>query len=490
MSLVDSIRSFIGKVVGRLLPTKEIERELKVKTSISGIMQDSISLWADMYANLPPWSSETKCLNLPATISSEFARLILTEYSFEVTGSPMADYINTQIQRVLNPLHIEKHVELWAALGGIALKPYIQDMDEDGAVEIAVDVHQADDFYPLRFDSNGILTSAVFMETIRRGDMVYTRLEEHTLDGNLYTVINKAYEAKIYEGMQETEISANRFQKEIPLTEVEEWSALQPEVEIQNVKTPLFVYLKTPLANNVDKDSPLGAAVFHRAVEAIEEADKKWGNVIWEYKSKKAKIFADDSLFTTNQYGEPILSLEDQDLFRTFHSGGGIDAPMEQLIHEYSPEIRDTSLFNGLNEDLMQIEKLVGLAIGTISHPQDVQKTATEINSSKKRSYHTVSLMQVALEEALKQLVEVMRTYALLYGIVPDGKIDVTCSWGDGVLEDVELEAARRWSWVMAGYYKPEKFFAWYMGCSEEEALELIPPEKLKPAESFPDENE
>ena len=48
---------------------------------------------------------------------------------------------------------------------------------------------------------------------------------------------------------------------------------------------------------------------------------------------------------------------------------------------------------------------------------------------------------------------------------------------GDGVLEDTEVEYQRRWSMVLAGKLKIEKFYAWYFGCTEEEAKEYIPEE-------------
>lgn len=54
---------------------------------------------------------------------------------------------------------------------------------------------------------------------------------------------------------------------------------------------------------------------------------------------------------------------------------------------------------------------------------------------------------------------------------------------GDGVLEDTEVEYQRRWSMVLAGKLKIEKFYAWYFGCTEEEAKEYIPEENTYPPE-------
>lgn len=62
--------------------------------------------------------------------------------------------------------------------------------------------------------------------------------------------------------------------------------------------------------------------------------------------------------------------------------------------------------------------------------------------------------------------------------------LDSNCNWGDGVLEDTEAEYQRRWSMVVAGKLKTETFLAWYFGCSEEEAKNMMP----EPVARFPTE--
>ena len=153
------------------------------------------------------------------------------------------------------------------------------------------------------------------------------------------------------------------------------------------------------------------------------------------------------------------------------------------MIQPYSPDIRDSSMFKGLDELLRRVEFLCGLAYGTLSNPNQVDRTATEIKASKQRSYTTVSNMQKAWDNGLDSLIEIMNTLCDLYGITPAGEIQKLCSWGDGVLEDTEVEYQRRWSMVLAGKLKVEKFYAWYFGCTEEEAKEYIPEENTYPPE-------
>ena len=88
---------------------------------------------------------------------------------------------------------------------------------------------------------------------------------------------------------------------------------------------------------------------------------------------------------------------------------------------------------------------------------------------------YTVSLMQDEWNNGLQQLSMAIQEIAVLYNICPAGNVETTITFGDGVLEDTDVEYQRRWSMVMANKLKPELFLAWYFGCSEEEAKEMMP---------------
>ena len=83
--------------------------------------------------------------------------------------------------------------------------------------------------------------------------------------------------------------------------------------------------------------------------------------------------------------------------------------------------------------------------------------------------------MQKAWQDGFKNLTYAMRTLAILYEMAPDSEVEVNCTWGDGILEDTDMEYQRRWSMVVSNKLKPELFLAWYFGCSEEEAAAMMP---------------
>lgn len=482
-----AIGDFFRKLVRRMFPKQTLEKKLKVQIATSSVMDNAIQLWLRMYQNHPPWmggKSEVRCLNLPATISEEMARLVLTEFEIDVTGSARATFIRECLDTLL--ANMNNIVEMWSALGGVVLKPYATGTDPatGDPNDIMVDIVLANRFYPTAFNSNREMTGAVFVDTKRIGDYLYTRLEYHALEGEHYTIINRAFRSeRLYSTTtEENSVTANNpLAEEVPLASVDEWKGLEPKVELDDMEKPMFVYIKVPRANNVDTHSPLGASVFARAVEVIEEVDKQYSRTLWEYEAKEAAIDADETLFQKIR-GKMVLPEGRARLFRLYSFD---DADKGGFLQAYSPEIRDSSMFNGLNKLFREVESLCGLAYGTISDVNEVERTATEVKASKHRSYTTVNAMQKAWETGLRDLIAVMDHLCWMYEMTPEGKIDTTITWGDGVLEDTEAEYQRRWQMVMAGRYKPERFLSWYFGCSEAEALEMIPQASPSP---FPPE--
>ena len=479
-----SIGNFIRKWVRKLLPRNSIEKEMKVQIAVSSSMDNAIQLWKDMYENHPPWSGNdgVVCTNIPATIAEEMARLVLTEFDMEVTGSQMADFINKQLKRELTDLDIQ--VERYCAKGGIVLKPYVSVGADGQPNKIEIDFVEADQFYPTAFNSKREIMSAIFLQHKRIGEYLYTRLEYHEFSGNSITIMNKAYRSERISAYTDDEdtIIDRPFDEEVPLSDVEEWAGLSEEpVTINNVEKPLFVYIKTSKSNNIDSSSPLGVSIYSKAIELIQEADRMMGQIVWEYDAKEAAIHVSEEFLRKDKHGKPVLPEGREKLYRSFEEGSGNN----KLFDVYSPDIRDSPLFNGLNKILKKIEWNVGFAYGTLSDPNEFEKTAEEIKSSKQRSYRTASRLQSAWQKGFEDLVDAMVVLINLYRIVPNGTVNVNCNWGDSVLEDTDKEYQRRWAMVVAGKLKLEKFIAWYFGCTEEEALDYIPD---APEDDFPPE--
>lgn len=443
----------IGQVIRKMLGREKIKDAIGVEVAVSDKMANEIDLWAKMYKNEPPWKEKNiKLCGLPAAIAGEFARLVTLELKTEVTGN---DFINEEYQAVISD--IRKYTEYACAKGGLAMKPYAS----EGHIE--VDMVQADRFFPTKFNSRGEVTAAVFAESLTVGKKVYTRLEYHQHEGTMYHINNKAF---VKQDLDNVEVLG----KEVPLTAIPEWANLQEEVTLKNVKMPLFAYFKIPNANNVDDTSPLGASVYSRAINDIKEADNQWTRLLWEFEGSELAIDADITLFKKDDKGNYEFPKGKDRLFRMMD----LDDNAEKY-KVFAPAIRDENLINGFNAILRRIEFNVGLAYGTLSDPNTVDKTAEEIKASKQRSYSTVSDIQKSLQTALEQLVYAMDVMAQLSGLSGRKKYEMSFDWDDSIVIDKEQELASMQQDAVAGFIRKELYVAAKYGVSEEEALKMMP---------------
>ncbi len=454
--------TWIRGVFSKMLHISDAKRALKVDVAISSDMQTAIDQWAEMFMGKAPWLDDTtQSLGLPAAIAGEIARLVTVELESTITGSPRADYLHGEYARMLSDLRSQ--VETAAAGGGLVFKPYL-----DGE-HIAVDCVPAWRFFPTAFNSRREVTGAVFVEQVTKGKTYYTRMEHHQLTDEGYTIRNLAFSSP----------TQGTLGNQCSLAEVDEWADLEPELTIRykNGTAPegvLFAYFRMPFGNTVDPESPLGVSVYSRAVGLIKEADRQYSRILWEYEGSELAIDASQgALQVKGPDGKaPVLPPRSKRLFRELAIDQGQSGDLYKV---FNPEIRDTSLFNGLDKILKRIEFNCNLAYGTLSDPQNVDKTAEEIRSSKQRSYSAVCDVQQSLQDALEHLVWSMDFYATLYKLAPRGEYEVNFTWGDGILQDTDKEYMRRKEMVDNGYLRPEKFVAWYFGISEEEAKGYMP---------------
>lgn len=455
-----SIITKIKEVFRRLFTRQNIQSKINTTIAVSDKMAAAIDLWTRCYKNHPPWrydengKEKVKTLNLPAIIASELSRLVTTELESSVENKTLDEAYQTVVR------DLRYCCELGCAGGGLAFKP----VPENG--RISVDYVSAESFFPTDYDTNGDITGAIFVDKLTKGDTVYTKLEQHRLEGKQYTIRNYAFKNET----QDPDVTID-LGRPIPLTDVPEWAAIEEEKVIAPVLAPLFAYFKMPGTNPIDKTSPLGVSCFAKALEQIEQADRQYDRLLWEYEGSELAIDVDMTWFKQDKTtGFWELPKGKDRLFRMHNMDDG-----DTKYNVFSPAIRDASLFNGLDNLLKRIEFNCGLSYGTISDPQNVDKTATEIISSKQRLYSTVKDIQLSLEDALQQLIYAMSVWMDLSGqTVPVGP-EVTFNWDDSIVIDKQAELLAMQQDVASGILRPEIYLAKKYGVTEKEALKMMP---------------
>ena len=493
MSLLTTIVNKFKKAVRKTSGNIKIEDVIN-SAIVSSKMNSALNLWGCMYEDKAPWLHEptlqdptrVASMGIPAFIASEKARMATLEMKSEITAPQTDDEVTSTNERAefLNKQYQEKvianlrpQLEYGIAKGGLVIKPYpIIDENNIKNSQFAFDFIQAGGFYPIAFDNSGKVTEGAFIQRKVDRENVYTRLEHHKLDKNTVIITNRAFKNNVNQSNAIKNISD--LGREIPLTAVSEWANIKPEQQIVNVDKLLFAYFKMPEANTIDLYSPLGVSGYSRAVKLIKEADKQYSRLLWEFEGGELAIDVDRTAMTEQPYynEEGVLKTKlsmsslQQRLFRTTN----IDTSVGDTYNVFSPALRDVSLINGLNEILKRIEDVTGLSRGTLSDTNLDAKTATEIISSKQRSYSANFDIQKALQKALEDVVYIMNVYCTLYGITSEGEYAVSFDWDDSILVNKDEELNKLIMLMQNGLASKAELRMWYFGETKERAKQAL----------------
>lgn len=476
-TMFSKIMAMIRQVIRKMLPLKTVEQVERIETPLSTEMINALDEWYKAYCNQAPWVNDdtVKSMNLPAMIASEIARQVTLEMQWNITGktagessdeealeavdNPRAVYLREEFTKLIAELR--KKLEQGCAAGGMAVRPYPN--TEDGHIYFGWTMDWS--LYPVAFDENGDLKDVIFRDIYQDGDITYTRLERHTVDGKNVHVTQRVFKSKF----------KDQVGTEVPLSAVDQWKNLQPEATLHGTDGQMFGWFKVAAANNVDVDSPMGISVFHKALKVIKQADIQYSRLLWEFEGSELAIDVDPLALRPQKpdgksgYGEAkyeLPKLNDR-LFR----GVNLD---EDHYSVFSPAIRDTALLNGLNRLLMMVEDLSGLSRGTLSDAPLEARTATELRILRQRTYATIADNQAALERCLRDVVRAMDKYATIYHLAPEGEYELSFEWDDSILTDRAQEMTERLELMSQGIISKAEMRQWYTGETEPQAQAAI----------------
>jgi len=360
-----------------------------------------------------------------------------------------AEFLKATFEGLLDVLRLK--LEVGCAAGGMIVKP----CPDPAKGRIYFDFAPDWSLYPLAFDGAGNLSDVIIPDVFRDGEAIYTRLERHTLNGEDVNITQR-----VFKSTREDSLGT-----EVPLTSVERWSALEPEVTVTGAGGMLFGWFKVAAANTVDADCALGASVFAKAVDVAREIDLQYSRLLWEFEGGELAVDVDPTALyeKSDGKGHKLPKLNER-LFRA------VDTGAESTYEVFAPTLRDASLVNGLNQLLIRFEDLCGLSRGTFSDANVDARTATELRIVKQRSYATVADNQKALEKCLRDVLRAMDVYATLYNLAPAGEWAASFEWDDSILTDVDAQLQQRLLLVNSGVMSKAELRQWYLGESEQQA--------------------
>lgn len=366
------------------------------------------------------------------TAAKKIASLVFNEQAEIKLDDEQADkFIKTQLQNDRFTKNFERYLESCLALGGLAMRPYV---DDD---RVRVSFIQAPVFLPLQSNTQDVSSAAIVTKTIKtegNKQKYYTLIEFHEWSKDGYTITNELYKSD----------NQNVVGSRVLLSEL--YEDLEEVVELNGLSRPLFTYLKTPGMNNKDINSPLGLSIFDNAKTTIDFLNATYDEFMWEVKMGQRRVAVPSQMIKTeyNQDGDNVVVKREfeagHNVYEQFDSG---DIDKGIGITDLTTPIRSDDYIKAINKGLSLFEMQIGVSAGMFSFDGKSMKTATEIVSENSDTYQMrnsiVSLVEQSLKELIISMLELAKAYKLYSGNIPEmDKISVNLD--DGVFTDRNAE--------------------------------------------------
>ena len=371
-------------------------------------------------------------LPIGRTAAKKIASLVFNEQAeIKLDDEQANKFIQQQLQDDRFTKNFERYLESCLALGGLAMRPYI-----DGD-RVRVSFIQAPVFLPLQSNTQDVSSAAIVTKTIKADgnkQRYYTLIEFHEWSNDKYTVSNELYRSD----------NQNVIGSRVPLSEI--YEDLEEVVELNGLSRPLFTYLRPPGMNNKDINSPLGLSIFDNAKTTIDFLNTTYDEFMWEVKMGQRRVAVPTQMIKAeyNQDGENVVVKREfeagHNVYEQFDSG---DIDKGIGITDLTTPIRSDDYIKAINEGLALFEMQIGVSAGMFSFDGKSMKTATEIVSENSDTYQMrnsiVSLVEQSLRELIISMLELAKAYKLYSGEIPEmDKISVNLD--DGVFTDRNAE--------------------------------------------------
>lgn len=416
-------------------------------------------------------------LPIARTASKKIASLVYNEQA-EITSDNKSvdEFISYTLDNDRFNKNFEHYLESGLALGGLAMRPYV-----DGD-RIRVAFVQAPVFLPLQSNTQDVSNAAILTKTIKsegRKNVYYTLVEFHewvtadgkeqgsTKDKSYYRITNELYKSDISDALGQR----------VNLSEL--YPDLEPVTMFKDLSRPLFTYLKTPGMNNKDINSPLGLSIFDNAKTTIDFINRTYDEFMWEVKMGQRRVIIPEQLTKlTAQREDGSITFKrrfetDQNIY-TQLGGGDMDA---NSIKDITTPIRSNDYITAISEGLKLFEMQIGVSAGMFSFDGKSMKTATEVVSENSDTYQMRNSIAALVEQSIKELCvsicELGKATGLYKGEIPELE-DISVNLDDGVFTDRNAELAYWMQMVSAGFAPQRLGIQKTLNVSEEEAKDYL----------------
>ena len=430
------------------------------------------------YTNTDGDRKHRKLNHLPIarTASKKIASLVYNEQA-EITADDdtLNDFLNDMLGNDRFNKNFERYLESCLALGGLAMRPYV-----DGD-KIRVAFIQAPVFLPLQSNTQDVSSAAILTKTIKsegKNNVYYTLVEFHewvtkdgdtygsTKDKSLYRITNELYKSR----------TDSTLGERVNLSEL--YPDLEPVTVLKDLSRPLFTYLKTPGMNNKDINSPLGLSIFDNAKTTIDFINRTYDEFMWEVKMGQRRVLVPEQMTQLKVQDEQgnITFKRRFDVEQNVYMQVGASNMDSGSITDLTTPIRSSDYISAIAEGLKLFEMQIGVSSGMFTFDGQGVKTATEIVSENSDTYQMrnsiVALVEQSIKELCVSMCELGKAVGLYKGTIPELD-DISVNLDDGVFTDRHAELDYWAKMVAAGLAPKTMAIEKTLNVTEEQAKEI-----------------
>ena len=430
------------------------------------------------YTNTDGDRKHRKLHHLPIarTAAKKIATLVYNEQAeISADDDTLNDFLNDMLGNDRFNKNFERYLESCLALGGLAMRPYV-----DGD-KVRVAFIQAPVFLPLQSNTQDVSSAAILTKAIKsegKNNVYYTLVEFHewvtkdgseygsTKDKSLYRVTNELYKSR----------TDSTLGERVNLSEL--YPDLEPVTVLKDLSRPLFTYLKTPGMNNKDINSPLGLSIFDNAKTTIDFINRTYDEFMWEVKMGQRRVLVPEQmtqLKVQDEQGNITFKRRfdvEQNVYMQI-AAGNMDSGN---ITDLTTPIRSSDYISAIAEGLKLFEMQIGVSNGMFTFDGQGVKTATEIVSENSDTYQMrnsiVALVEQSIRELCVSMCELGKAVGLYKGTIPELD-DISVNLDDGVFTDRHAELDYWMKMVAAGLAPKTMAIAKTLNVTEEQAEEI-----------------
>lgn len=457
----------------------DAEKAFGVETYLSPEMDAAIKLWGQLESGKPPWlkDSDGRTVSFWNTIAEEWAKLITQNIDIKVQGIRSGE-IPEKMQGIIDKYFLKNardNIHAMVFWGGIMAK-----WDGEG-----IEFLKPNMFLPTEYDSSGEIKAAIFFSYYQSSKKFYTKAEWHRFE--METLKNA--ESGEDETVRIYHVSTKAFRsdnqddigREVPLSETK-WKDIEPEFWAENLEKPLFRYIKCPVYNFIDSDSPLGVPCFANCTEELRWLDIAMSTMGTETENSSPMLMVDQSVIqyaTMNGIQLPKFIM---------NTGIDLSGDGSKQVEQWQPQLQVTSRKEGINFYLSVIGYKCGFDPGYfVFDGQNIQATtATQVRVTQKRTADTALSYRDVLDKpstngdgrvgAIHDIAYIINAMLVINGDVPltdNGNYELFCSFAD-LLKNEEEDAAMDLQLANQGYMAKFRWLVLHRGYTEDEAKKMV----------------